>query len=209
MPSLQMLTMDGKPAGELKLEEAIFGAKLRRGLVTEGVLGELANRRVGTHSTKTRAFVSGGGKKPWKQKGTGRARQGSTRSPQWRHGAVVFGPLPREYGYDIPRNQRRAALRSAIASRVKSGEVIVVDRLVMESPKTKQFVAFLERMNVTGSVLIVLDVKDEMVMRSARNIRGVKLTPVNGMTLHDILKHQKLIMTKESIKQLEERLRSR
>lgn len=206
MPNVAIMTMAGKSGGELKLDESVFGYKIHKGLVTEGVLSELANKRVGTHAAKTRAFVSGGGKKPWKQKGTGRARQGSIRSPQWRHGAVIFPPVPRDHGFDLPKNQRKSALKSVLSSKVKEGSLVVVDDIQMKEGKTKNFVAFLKNINVDGTALVVLHGKDEKVFRSARNLPGVKLAPVSGVTIFDVLKYKKLVITKEAVKMLEQRL---
>jgi large subunit ribosomal protein L4 len=204
--NIPVVTMEGKPAGEFTLNNVVFGYKIHRGLVTEGVLSELANRRVGTHAAKTRAFVSGGGRKPWKQKGTGRARQGSIRSPQWRHGAVIFPPVPREHGYDLPKNQRKSALKSALSSKVKEGSLVVVDDIKITEPKTKNFVKFLNDIHVSGTALVVLHGKDENVVRSARNIPGIKLAPVSGVTIFDVLKYKQLVMTQEAVQQLEQRL---
>jgi len=206
MPIAPVVTMEGQPAGEITLSEKAFGQPWRRGLVTEGVLNELANRRVGTHKTKTRGEVSGGGKKPWRQKGTGRARQGSIRAPQWRHGGVVFGPVPRDYGYHWPKSQRRAALRSAWGQKFRDKSVVVVDRLEMATPKTKRFVEFLHKVQVESPALIVLHQKDENVIKSARNIPGIKLSSSDGVTLHDLLKYRTVVMTPEAVRQVERRL---
>ena len=204
--NIPVISMEGKAVGEMKLNGQVFGRTVHRGLITEAVISEQANKRVGTHAAKTRAFVSGGGKKPYKQKGTGRARQGSSRAPQWRHGAVVFPPISRDHGFDMPRGQRRSALRSALSAKAKSGGFVIVDRLVMETPKTKHFVAFLKNIHVEGTALVVLDRKDDHVMRSARNIPGIKLAPANGVTIFDLLKYEKIVVTQASMKQLEDRL---
>ncbi|HEY8416824.1 MAG TPA: 50S ribosomal protein L4, partial [Limnochordales bacterium] len=176
------------------------------GLLHQAVLMHLANRRQGTHSTKTRGEVSGGGRKPWRQKGTGRARHGSIRSPLWRHGGVVFGPKPREYGWTMPQKQRRLALKQALSSKVGDGDLVVVERLSLAEPKTRVMAAVLRKLDAQRKPLIVMAEKDEKVILAARNIPGVQLLPANALSVYSVLNSGKLVMTRDAVKQLEEAL---
>jgi len=194
------------PAGEIHVPAAVLAGPVRESLLHEMVKSQLASRRAGTHSTKTRAFVSGGGKKPWKQKGTGRARAGSIRSPLWAGGAVVFGPLPRSYAYQMPKSARKAALKSALAARHAEGKLVVVDALRLPEPKTKQMLACLAALGIEGSALIVLGHPDEAVTRASRNLPHVKTLLVGGFNVYDVLKHATLVMTRDALEHLAARL---
>lgn len=191
--------------GEVELPEAIFAQPLRSHLLYETVKMQMANRRRGTHSTKTRAFVRGGGKKPWKQKGTGRARQGSTRAAQWVGGATVFGPLPRDYSYRLPATARRQALCVALSAKNRESRLVIVDRLAVESGKTRDMVKALAVLEIRSG-LIVLAVHDPTLERAARNIPGLKVIEVAGLNVYDVLAHEHVILTAEALKRLEERL---
>jgi large subunit ribosomal protein L4 len=191
--------------GEIDLPEAIFGQPLRSHLLYETVKMQLANRRRGTHSTKTRAFVRGGGKKPWRQKGTGRARQGSSRAAQWVGGATVFGPLPRDYSYRLPSGARRRALCVAMSAKNRDGRLVIVDRLEVTSGKTRDMVKALAALEVR-SALVVLAQQDEKIQRAARNLPGLKVIEVAGVNVYDLLGHEHVILTTEALKALEERL---
>jgi large subunit ribosomal protein L4 len=190
--------------GEVELPEAIFAQPLRSHLLYETVKMQMANRRRGTVSTKTRAFVRGGGKKPWKQKGTGRARQGSTRAPQWVGGAASFGPLPRDYSYRMPASARKKALCVALSAKQREGNVVVLDRIEVASGKTKDMVRLLAGLEVK-SALILVTTHDEKLHRASRNIPGLKVIEVEGVNVYDILGHQHLLLTQEALKALGER----
>ena len=187
------------------LKEEIFGAKTRSHLLHQAVVMQLANRRAGSAATKTKGFVRGGGKKPWKQKGTGRARSGSTRSPIWVGGGTVFGPTPRDYSYRMPRSARREALLSALSLKHRDGKLIVVDKLQLEAAKTKNMVQALTELKVS-SALIVIAEPDAAVERSARNLPKVKVLRVEGLNVYDLLRYDHLILTEGALKLLEERL---
>jgi large subunit ribosomal protein L4 len=188
-----------------QLNEAIFGARTRPHLLHQAVVMQLANRRAGSAATKTKGFVSGGGKKPWRQKGTGRARSGSIRSPIWVGGGTVFGPQPRDYSYRLPRKARREALLSALSSKNRDGKIIVVDKLVLDAPKTKLMVQALVELRVT-SALIVIPQEDAKIERSARNLPKVKVLRVEGLNVYDLLRYEHLVLTDGALKLLEERL---
>jgi large subunit ribosomal protein L4 len=188
-----------------QLNEAIFGAKTRPHLLHQTVVMQLANRRAGSAATKTKGFVSGGGKKPWRQKGTGRARAGSIRSPIWVGGGTVFGPQPRDYSYRLPRKARREALLSALSLKNREGKIIVIDKLELEAPKTKLMVNALAELKV-DSALIVIPQADAKIERSARNLSKVKVLRVEGLNVYDLLRYEHLILTDGALKLLEERL---
>jgi large subunit ribosomal protein L4 len=188
-----------------QLNEAIFGARTRPHLLHQTVVMQLANRRAGSAATKTKGFVSGGGKKPWRQKGTGRARAGSIRSPIWVGGGTVFGPQPRDYSYRLPRKARREALLSALSLKNREGKIIVVDKLELEAPKTKLMVNALAELKV-DSALIVIPQADAKIERSARNLSKVKVLRVEGLNVYDLLRYEHLILTDGALKLLEERL---
>lgn len=197
--------IDGSEKGDLTLPE-LFGEKPREHLVYEVVQMQQARRRAGTHSTKTRHFVSGGGAKPWRQKGTGNARAGSSRSPIWEAGAVVFGPLPRDYGYAMPAKARRVALKSVLADRLRGGNLTVVDSIELEEGKTKRVVAMLEALGVGEDVLIVSGPANEALERGARNLPKVKVLRTEGVNVYDVLRHKHLVLTRAACDALKERL---
>jgi len=185
---------------------AVFETRVNDSLLFDQVLAQLASRRSGTASTKTRAFVRGGGKKPWKQKGTGRARSGSNRSPVWRGGAVVFGPQPRDYDYRLPRSSRRGALSSALAQKARDGQIKVVDSLALDRPKTKLLAGILETLGLRASVLVVTTERDRSVELAGRNLPHVLVQSVEGLNVYDILRHKNLLVTKDALAAIEERL---
>jgi large subunit ribosomal protein L4 len=187
-----------------ELNPAIFGARTRPHLLHQAVVMQLANRRAGSAATKSKGFVSGGGKKPWRQKGTGRARAGSIRSPIWVGGGTTFGPQPRDYSYRMPRTARRAALLSALSMKNRDGRIIVVDKFELEEPKTKRMVQALKELQV-DSALIVISRPDETIERSARNLPKVKVLRVHGLNVYDLVRYDHLIMTQEALRQVEER----
>jgi len=187
------------------LNEAIFGAKTRRHLLHQAVVMQLANRRAGSAATKTKGFVSGGGKKPWRQKGTGRARAGSTRSPIWVGGGTTFGPHPRDYSYRLPRTARREALLSALSLKNRDGKIIVVDKFELDEAKTKLMVRALAELKVQ-SALVVIPQSDVKIERSARNLPKIKVLRVEGLNVYDLLRYEHLILTEGALKRLEERL---
>jgi large subunit ribosomal protein L4 len=193
-------------AGEFALPPAVFAETGRQHAVYETVRMQLANRRRGTASTKTRHYVSGGGKKPWRQKGTGRARAGSTRSPLWAGGAVVFGPLPRDHHYRIPRSARRAALRAALADKVRQGLAVVVERIALAEPKTKHMAEWLDGLKIQDSALVVLGAADTVVERATRNLPYAKTLRVDGLNVYDVLRYRTLVLTKDAVARIEERL---
>ena len=188
-----------------EFNEAIFGAKTRAPLLHQAVLMQLANRRAGTAATKSKGFVSGGGKKPWRQKGTGRARAGSIRSPIWIGGGTVFGPQPRDYSYRMPRTARREALRSALSLKHRDGKIVVVDKFDLDQPKTKLMAQALQELKI-DSALIVLAQPDVKIERSARNLPKIKVLRVEGLNVYDLLRYEHLILTDGALKLLEERL---
>lgn len=190
---------------EIDLDDKIFGAKVDKNLFHEVVKMQLANRRGGNACTKTRSEVSGGGRKPWRQKGTGRARAGSTRSPLWVGGGVVFGPKPRDYSYSLPKKVRRAALKSALSLKVKEGKLLIVENLNLEEIKTKAFVSLLKRLAVEDALIV--DSDNVNLERSARNLHTVKVLRPEGLNVYDILKYEYLLLTKQSAEKIQERLR--
>jgi len=204
MPNVAVYNINGNQVGEMELNENTFGANINVEAMHQVVKMLLANRRQGTQSTLTRAEVRGGGIKPWRQKGTGRARQGSTRSPQWRHGGVVFAPKPRSYRYSVPKKIKRIAMKSALSSKVVDNEIIVVDELNFAAPKTKQVVNMLDSLKAEAKILLVLADKNENVEKSARNIEGVKIALVNTLNVYDILNCDKFIITKEAALKVQE-----
>ena len=203
MPNVALYDIKGQNIGDIALSEEIFGQPVNAAVMHEVVVAHLANCRQGTQSAKTRAEVSGGGKKPWRQKGTGRARQGSTRSPQWRHGGVVFAPKPRDYTIRVNKKVKRLAMKSALSSKVEENEVIVFDALNIEAPKTKELVKVLKAVDVNKALIVLAD-KDDVVERASANIEGVKTTLVGTLNVYEILKYEKLILTKASVEKIEE-----
>ncbi|HOJ81137.1 MAG TPA: 50S ribosomal protein L4 [Clostridiales bacterium] len=204
MPKVDLYNMKGETVGEIELSDAIFGIDVNENAMYLAVQNQLANRRQGTQSTKTKSEVSGGGRKPYRQKGTGRARQGSIRSAQWIKGGIVHGPKPRSYSYTLPKKLKRLALKSALTSKVNSNDILVLDQLNFDSIKTKQMVNVLDALKVDKGALIVLDSKNETVVKSARNIPGVKTALVNTINVFDILKYDKFIITKDAVAKVEE-----
>ena len=204
MPTVALFNVKGEQVGEIELAESVFGAPINESAVHQVVDMQLANRRRGTSSTKGRGEVRGGGRKPWRQKGTGRARAGTIRSPLWRGGSIVFGPKPRNYSFTVPKKLRRAALRSALSAKVLSGELLVVDALDFEEPKTKAMVAVLNNLQVASKALVVTAAPNRNVGRSARNIPGVKALPVGNLNVYDLLLHDNLVITKDAVAKVEE-----
>ena len=204
MSSMKVLNMAGAEVGTVELNDAIFGIEPNEVVVHEVVKNHLANCRQGTQSALTRAEVSGGGRKPWRQKGTGHARQGSTRAPQWTHGGIVFAPKPRSYSYVLNKKVKRLAMKSALSAKAAAGEIIVVDSIKLDSIKTKDFRAFLNAVKADGKSLVVTPAKDEVVVKSARNIPGVETTMANLMNVYDILKAKYLVLDKEALAVIEE-----
>lgn len=203
MPKIDVLNVNGQKVDEITLSDAVFGVEVNEHVLYEVVKNQLANKRQGTQSAKTRAEVRGGGRKPWRQKGTGRARQGSTRSPQWVGGGIVFAPKPRDYRYTVPKKVRRLAMKSALSAKVQSGEMIVLDSLNMDTPKTKEFTQILKNLNA-NKALIVMGEKNENVIKSANNIQGVQTALVNTINVYDILKYDLFIITKDAVEKVEE-----
>ena len=204
MPKVTLFDQKGAKVGEIELAESIFGIEPNQSVLFEAIVMQRASLRQGTHKVKNRSEVAGGGRKPWRQKGTGRARQGSIRSPQWRGGGTVFGPTPRSYSYKLPKKVRRLALKSALSTKVIEENVLVLESLSFEAPKTKEFVAFLNGLSVDTKALIVTDVLDENVALSARNIPGVTVIDANGLNVLDLASHNKLIITKAAVQKVEE-----
>lgn len=205
MPKLNLYNMEGKVCGDITLSDEIFAAEVNKAVLHAVVRAYLLNQRQGTQSTLTRSEVSGGGKKPWRQKGTGRARQGSTRSPQWTHGGIALGPKPRSYRVSINKKVKRLAMISALSSKVAAGELIVVDNIALDEYKTKKMVAFLSAVGADKKALIVLpEAADEKVIKSAANIPGVITAPVNSLNVYDILKYDKFIIAKDAVAKIEE-----
>ena len=204
MPTVDVYSLEGKKVKEIELNEAIFGIEPNEAIVHSVLVNYLANQRQGTQNTKTRSEVRGGGRKPWRQKGTGRARQGSIRAPQWIRGGIALGPKPRSYKYTVNKKERRLAIKSLLSSKVLENELVVVDSLEMKEIKTKEMVKVLNNLKVEGKTLMLLPEKNENVQKSARNIEGVKTTLVNTINVYDLLKYKNLIITLDTVKKLEE-----
>lgn len=204
MAKVDVYNMDGVKTGSLELSDAIFGIEPNQDVLHRAVLNQLANKRQGTHSTKTRSEVTGGGKKPYRQKGTGRARQGSSRSAQHVGGGIIFGPKPRDYSYTLPKKVRRLAMKSALSSKVAAGSLIVVDKLEMAEIKTKRMAEVLGKLGVTKTALVVTATRDENVEKSLRNLVGVKSALVNTINVFDILKFDKFVVTQEAVLKVQE-----
>ena len=201
MANLKVIDQKGKDAGEVTLNDEVFGIKPNESVVFDAIIRQRAGRRQGTSKVKNRSAVRGGGKKPWKQKGTGRARQGSIRSPQWRGGGVVFGPTPRSYAYSMPRKQRRLAIKSVLSQKLIDKDLIVLDQLTMSAPKTKEFKSILDDLKVEGKVLVVSE--DKNIQYSAKNLPNVKVITANGLNVEDVVNYDKLILTKEAVEMIE------
>ena len=204
MPTVAVYDIAGTKVGDLELNDSIFGVEMNAPLLHQAVKMQLAAQRLGTHATKTRGFVRGGGRKPWKQKGTGRARSGSSRSPIWVGGGTIFGPHPRKYAFSMPRKQRRLAIKCALSDKVQSGEFLVLDSLDFDAPKTKNVVKMLKDFSVDDKALIITAGEAENVEKSSRNIPGVKAINTTGLNVYDILNHDKLFITKDAITRIEE-----
>jgi large subunit ribosomal protein L4 len=204
MAKVDVYNMDGIVTGSIELSDAIFGIEPNQDVLHRAVLNQLANRRQGTHSTKTRSEVQGGGKKPYRQKGTGRARQGSSRSAQHVGGGIIFGPKPRDYSYTLPKKVRRIAMKSALSTKLAAGSLIVLDTLELPEIKTKQMVQILAKLGVVKTALLVTASRDEKIEKSARNIVGVKTALVNTLNVFDILKFDKFVVTKEAVLKVQE-----
>ncbi len=205
MPEFEVKDKNNKPVGKINLAEEVFGVKAKDGVLHNAVVNFLANQRQGTHATKTKGLISGGGKKPWKQKHTGRARSGSSRSPLWRGGGTVFGPQPRDYSYALPKKARRLALRAALSGKLSDGEIVVIDALSIEKPKTKEIASILKGLELEGkSTLIIVPEHSEAIVRSARNIPGVSVKRVSDLNTYDVAVHGTLLMTKQAAEMLSE-----
>ena len=204
MPKIDVFNIEGKKVSDIELKEEIFGIEPNEKIVHSVLVNYLANQRQGTANTKTRAEVSGGGRKPWRQKGTGRARQGSIRAPQWFKGGIALGPKPRDYRYTLNKKERRLAVKSVLSSKVLENNLVVVDTLAFNEIKTKNMVKALENLKVEGKALIVLPEKNENVQKSARNIKDVKTSLVNTINVYDLLKYNKLVLTLDAVKSIEE-----
>ena len=203
MASVSVYNMEGKEVGTIELNDAIFGVEINEHLVHMAVVQQLANKRQGTQKAKTRGEVSGGGRKPWRQKGTGHARQGSTRSPQWKGGGVVFAPVPRDYSFKINKKEKRAALKSALTSKVQGNNLIVLDELKFDEIKTKKFVAVMNNLHVEKGLVVIAD-NDKNVVMSARNLPEVDTALANMINTYDIMKANKVVLTKDAVAKIEE-----
>jgi large subunit ribosomal protein L4 len=207
MATLDLVNAGGGKAGSVELDPAVFEAAVKPHLFHAEVRRQLARRRAGTHATKNRAFVSGGGIKPWRQKGTGRARQGSIRSPQWAGGGVVFGPVPRSHEHELPKKMRRAALRGALSLRLQEGALTVVEGLALDAPKTKLLLAALAGLGLgEASVLVVIGGADPAIELSARNLRSIDVLRAEGLNVYDVLRHERLVVTRDALARIHERL---
>lgn len=205
MPKVTLYNIAGQAAGEIELNDGVFGVEYNEAVIHQAVVRQMANERLGTHATKTRGLVRGGGKKPWRQKGTDRARVGSIRSPLWVGGGTVFGPLPRSHAKDMPRKARQLAVKSALSEKLRAGEIIVVDAIQFEAPKTKDVVKMLAAFDVAGKALIVDGgEKSANTVLSARNIPGVKAYAPSGLNIYDIVHYTKLFLTKDAVEKIEE-----
>jgi len=203
---LDVVNNNNEKVGAVELKDELFGGRVKAGLIWEAVVQENASERRGTHATKNRSLVSGGGKKPWRQKGTGRAQAGSTRSPLWRHGGTVFGPQPRSYEYQLPKKVERGALRAALAQKLKDGQLVVVDALVADEVKTKAAAAMLKRLGIDGKAVMIDVAPDEKLALSVRNIPGVSLLPSGRVTARDVMYATRVVATRSAMEKLQEAL---
>lgn len=203
MPTVGLFNKEGQKVGDVQLSENVFGVEVNQYALHQVVVALLANKRQGTQSAKTRAEVSGGGIKPWRQKGTGRARQGSIRAPQWIHGGMVFAVKPRDYRVSVPKSMRRVAMKSALTSKVNDNEIIVLENLELDAPKTKEMVKVLNALEAKKTLIVTAE-SNENVYKSARNLEGVAVLPVNNINVYDILKYDKLVITKDAVSKIEE-----
>lgn len=204
MPKVSTYNITGAQTGEIELNDSVFGVEVNEAVMRQAVLRQLANERLGTHSTKTRGLVRGGGRKPWKQKGTARARCGSTRSPLWVGGGTVFGPHPRSYEQKMPRKARRLAVKSALSDKVNTNELFVLDELTLAQPKTKEVCQIINNFNFAGEKVLFVTDNDAVVIRCARNIEGVKAVSTEGINIFDLLHYTKLFVTKSAVAKIEE-----
>lgn len=204
MPKLALYNVEGDEVGGIELKEEIFGVPVNQTVLHQVIVGHLAAQRRGTHDTKTRAEVRGGGRKPWRQKGTGRARHGSIRSPIWRGGGIVFGPHPRDYSYSIPKKVKRLALKSALSSKVEDNNIKILDEIKLERPQTKEMIRILNNLKINKKVLVVTAEKDENLEKSVRNIPGVKPATVSALNTYDLMAYPVLVITKEAADRIEE-----
>lgn len=205
MPDLEIKDKNNNSVGRVNLPEAVFGIKVKDGVLHDAVVNFLANQRQGTHATKTKGLVSGGGKKPWKQKHTGRARSGSSRSPLWRGGGIIFGPQPRDYSYAIPRKAKKLALDAALSGKLADGEISIIEGFSLDKPKTREIVSILKNLGMEGkSTLIVLDEKNDAVVLSARNIPGVSVKRVEDLNAYEVVAHGNVLLTKKAVEKLAE-----
>jgi len=204
MPKVTVYNQSGSQVGEIELNDSVFGIEPNKHVMSEVIISLRASQRQGTAKVKNRSEVRGGGRKPWRQKGTGRARQGSIRAPQWRGGGTVFGPVPRSYAYKLPKKVRRLALKSALSTKVQEANIVILDQLTFEAPKTKEFVAVLKNLSIDTKALIVTGDINENAFLSARNIPGVKVVSSNAVNVLDIIGHEKLIMTEDAARKVEE-----
>lgn len=201
---IDVLNLNGEVTGQIEVSDYIFGIEPNTSVMHQALMRQHANKRLGTHSTKTRGEISGGGRKPWKQKGTGRARQGSTRAPHWRHGGVVFGPKPRDYTQDLPKRMRRLALRSTLSTKASAGQIVVIDSFAGFDGRTKAMIAFLGLLGDARGTVLATGVKQENLTRAASNLPEVKTLLVNYLNLHDLLKNARLILDREAIAYIEQ-----
>jgi len=207
MASVDVINQHGEKVDSIELDDAIFGAEVREALVHQVVVWQLAKRRGGNAATKTRGQVRGGGKKPWRQKGTGRARAGTNRSPIWTGGGIIFGPHPRDYSFSVPKKVRKAALRSVLSSKLKENQLTVVDKIELEAPKTKLFVDTVKALGLeTEKTLFVIPEKDETLLRSSRNLHKVLVLPTEGLNVYDLLRFNRLVVLREAVPRIHERL---
>ena len=204
MANVSVYNMEGKEVGTLELNDAVFGVEVNEHLVHLAVVAQLANKRQGTQKAKTRSEVSGGGRKPWRQKGTGRARQGSTRSPQWTHGGIVFAPKPRSYSYVLNKKVKRLALKSVLSAKAAQGEIVVVDKIALDAIKTKDFRSFLSAVKADGKAAVITPEVNEVVVKSARNLPGVTTAPAKLINVYDLLNAKTLVIDKEALAVIEE-----
>ncbi len=203
MPTVGVFNKEGNKVADMELNDSVFAAEVNEYALHQVVVALLANKRQGTQSTKTRSEVRGGGAKPWRQKGTGRARQGSIRSPQWIKGGIVFAPKPRDYRMSVPKSMRKVAMKSALTTKVQDEQMIVLDELNFDAPKTKNVVAMLNALNAKKALIVTAE-SNEAVYKSARNIEGVNIIPANNINVYDLLKYEKLIITKDAVSKIEE-----
>lgn len=203
MPTVGVFNKEGNKVADMELNESVFASEVNEYALHQVVVALLANKRQGTQSTKTRSEVRGGGIKPWRQKGTGRARQGSIRSPQWIKGGIVFAPKPRDYRVSVPKSMRKVAMKSALTSKVQDNQMIVLDSLNFEAPKTKNMIEVLKALKANKALIITAE-SNEVVYKSARNIQGINVIPANNINVYDLLKYEKLIITKDAVSKIEE-----